>query len=102
MMTNREVLMCKDCVNILKKKIEMKFILVMLIFCMTLFLYLHVFFHLKTSDDLKYLILNSCRKISWKKCVICDNQCAWSLRTKICHASVNVHILAIIINRSMY
>lgn len=31
----------------------MKIILVMLIFCITLFLYLHVYFHLKTSDDLE-------------------------------------------------
>jgi len=31
----------------------MKFILVTLIFCVTLFLYLHVYFHIKTSDDLE-------------------------------------------------
>ena len=31
----------------------MKIILVMLIFCLTLFFYLHVFFHIKTSNDLE-------------------------------------------------
>ena len=31
----------------------MKIIIAALVFCIVLFLYLHVFFHLKTSDDLE-------------------------------------------------
>ena len=36
----------------------MKFILVTLIFCVTLFLYLHVYFHIKTSDDFESKLID--------------------------------------------
>lgn len=46
------------CVKNLERKgtfniLKMKAILSMLIFCLVLFIYLHVYFHLKTSDDLE-------------------------------------------------
>lgn len=48
----------------------MKFILVMLIFCMTLFLYLHVYFHMKTSDDLEIFDIEQPSKVKLEE--VCD------------------------------
>ena len=48
----------------------MKFILVTLIFCVTLFLYLHVYFHIKTSDDLEIFDIEQPSKEKLEE--ICD------------------------------
>ena len=48
----------------------MKIILVMLIFCLTLFLYLHVYFHIKTSDELEIFDIEQPSKDKLEE--ICD------------------------------
>lgn len=48
----------------------MQVILVMLIFCLTLFFYLHVMFHLKTSDDLEVFDINQPSKETLEE--VCD------------------------------
>lgn len=37
----------------------MKYLISLLVFCIILFLYIHVYFHLKTSDDLEVLVLDN-------------------------------------------
>ena len=48
----------------------MNIIIIILIFCMVLFLYLHIFFHLKTSDDLEIYEVSNISKERLEE--ICD------------------------------
>ena len=40
------------------------------IFCVVLFLYLHIVYHLKTSNDLEVYVVKQPSKINWKKFAI--------------------------------
>ena len=48
----------------------MKLLMIILIFCISLFMYLHVFFHLKTSDDLEIYDIDQPSKVELEE--VCD------------------------------
>ena len=63
----------------------MRFVISLLIFCITLFLYLHIFFHLKTSDDLEVFEIDQPSKDKLEE--VCD------LRQPVLFNYNNVHML---------
>ena len=51
----------------------MKVILALIIFCIVLFLYLHLQYHLKTSDDLEVYTIDNPSKDKLEEICDCDN-----------------------------